>query len=99
VSRVFVLGFCMGGRMAFLSGSLGLELAGVIGFYGTLVGPWRSDAPEPVVGPARWGHRCWGCSGGADAAIPPEHVAAFERALTAAGVEHRLVTPGAPHSF
>ncbi len=38
--------------------------------------------------------------GGADAGIPPEAVAEFDRALTAAGVEHELVTyDGAPHSF
>jgi carboxymethylenebutenolidase len=100
VSRVFVLGFCMGGRMAFLAGALGLELAGVIGFYGTLVGPWRNDAPEPVTRAGQMGAPVLGLFGGADTAIPPEHVAAFERALTAAGVEHRLVTyEGAPHSF
>ena len=38
--------------------------------------------------------------GGADQAIPPEDVEAFEQALDAAGVEHELVTyDGAPHSF
>ena len=38
--------------------------------------------------------------GGADEGIPPEDVAAFEQALTEAGVEHELVTyDGAPHSF
>ena len=28
--------------------TLGLGLAGAIGLYGTLVGPWRNDAPAPV---------------------------------------------------
>ena len=38
--------------------------------------------------------------GGADAAIPADVVAEFDAALTAAGVEHEIVTyPGAPHSF
>jgi carboxymethylenebutenolidase len=37
---------------------------------------------------------------GADANITPETNAAFERALTEAGVEHELVAyDGAPHSF
>ena len=41
-----------------------------------------------------------GLMGGEDGAITPEDVDAFEQALTAAGVEHELVTyPGAPHSF
>ena len=38
--------------------------------------------------------------GGADEGIGADAVAAFELALGAAGVEHRVVTyPGAPHSF
>jgi carboxymethylenebutenolidase len=37
---------------------------------------------------------------GADQNITAEHNAAFDEALTAAGVEHEVVTyPGAPHSF
>jgi carboxymethylenebutenolidase len=100
VERVVTLGFCMGGRMAFLSATLGLGLAGVVGFYGTLVGPWRNDAPEPVERAASMDAQVLGLFGGADGAIPPDHVASFEQALTAAGVEQRLVTyPGAPHSF
>jgi carboxymethylenebutenolidase len=99
-ARVFTLGFCMGGRMSFLAATLGLQLAGVIGMYGTLVGPWRNDAPAPVDLAARFGSPVLGLFGGADEAIKPEHVTAFDGALSAAGVEHRLVTyPGAPHSF
>jgi carboxymethylenebutenolidase len=100
VERIFTIGFCMGGRMSFLAGTLGLDLAGVIGLYGTLVGPWRNDAPEPVALAARIGNPVLGLFGGADGAIPAEHREAFEGALTEAGVEHRLVTyDGAPHSF
>jgi carboxymethylenebutenolidase len=41
-----------------------------------------------------------GLYGGADQGIPAETVSAFDEALTAAGVDHRVVTyPGAPHSF
>jgi carboxymethylenebutenolidase len=41
-----------------------------------------------------------GLFGGADEHILPEHIAAFDQALTGAEVEHELVTyPGAPHSF
>ena len=37
---------------------------------------------------------------GDDQNIPPEHNAAFDEALTAAGVEHEIVVyDGAPHSF
>jgi len=97
---VFTLGFCMGGRMSFLAATLGLELAGVMGMYGTLVGPWRNDAPAPVDVVAQFTAPVLGLFGGADTVITPEHIAAFDTALSAAGVEHRLVTyPGAPHSF
>jgi carboxymethylenebutenolidase len=100
IERVFTIGFCMGGRMSFLAGSLGLDLTGVIGLYGTLVGPWRNDAPEPVALAPRIASPVLGLFGGADGAIPAEHREAFEAALTAAGVDHRLVTyDGAPHSF
>jgi carboxymethylenebutenolidase len=38
--------------------------------------------------------------GGADQGIPPETRDAFDRALDAAGIEHRTVVyEGAPHSF
>ena len=97
---VFTLGFCMGGRMSFLAGTLGLDLAGVIGFYGTLAGPWRNDAPAPVDVVGQIAAPVLGLFGGADTVITPDAIAAFDAGLTAAGTEHRLVSyPGAPHSF
>jgi carboxymethylenebutenolidase len=97
---VFTIGFCMGGRMSFLSATLGLDLAGVIGLYGTLAGPWRNDAPAPLDVASSFEAPVLGLFGGADDAITPDAVAAFDAALGAAGVDHRIVTyPGAPHSF
>ena len=97
---VFTIGFCMGGRMSFLAGTLGLDLAGVIGLYGTLAGPWRNDAPAPLDLIGSMASPVLGLFGGADAGITPDAVAAFDAALGAAGVDHRIVTyPGAPHSF
>ncbi len=99
-TAVFTLGFCMGGRMSFLAATLGLDLAGVMGMYGTLVGPWRNDAPAPVDEVSKIASPVLGLFGGADSAIAPEAIAAFDAGLSAAGVDHRLVTyPGAPHSF
>ena len=100
VRSVFTVGFCMGGRMSFLAATLGLGLAGVIGFYGTLVGQWRNDAPAPVDRTDAVQSPVLGLFGGADQAIAPEAIETFDAGLTTAGVEHRLVTyPGAPHSF
>ncbi len=56
--------------------------------------------PVPVDVAASMRGDILGLFGGADEAIPPEAVAAFDTALTDAGVAHRLVTyDGAPHSF
>jgi carboxymethylenebutenolidase len=49
VSAVFSVGFCYGGRLAFLSATRPeLELAGAIGFYGVPVGPGRAAMPAPA---------------------------------------------------
>lgn len=98
-ARVFVVGFCFGGRLAFVSGTLGLGLAGVIGFYGPPLGP-RNDTPAPAEVARAMGSPLLGLFGGADPAIPADMIARFEEALSAAGVPHELVTyPDAPHSF
>jgi carboxymethylenebutenolidase len=97
---VFTLGFCMGGRMSFLAATLGLDLAGVIGLYGTLAGPWRNDAPAPLDVVGAFEAPVLGLFGGADQGIAADQVAAFDAALDATGLDHRIVTyPGAPHSF
>jgi carboxymethylenebutenolidase len=98
--RVFTIGFCMGGRMSFLAATLGLGLDGVVGLYGTLEGRWRNDMPAPLDLIDEIASRVLGLFGGADAAITPDAIHAFDRGLTERHVEHRIVTyPGAPHSF
>ena len=100
VDELFTVGFCYGGRLAFLSATLGLDLAGSIGFYGVPAGPGRSDIPAPIDRVTEMASPILGLFGGADGGIPAESVAAFDDALTRAGVEHRLrVFDGAPHSF
>ena len=100
VTDTFTIGFCMGGRMSFLAATLGLDLAGVIGLYGTLQGPWRNDAPAPLDRLDRIASPVLGLFGGADGAITADAVAAFDRGLSGRGVDHRVVTyPAAPHSF
>ncbi len=100
LSRVFTVGFCFGGRLSFDAGTLGLDLAGVIGFYGPPVGPGRNDAPAPADVAERMASPVLGLFGAADEGIPASSIATFEAALTAARVDHRLIAyPGAPHSF
>jgi carboxymethylenebutenolidase len=97
---LFVTGFCMGGRNAFLSATLGLGLAGVIGFYGFPGGAARNDTPAPIDTVRTFDCPVLGIFGGADQAIPVTVVQNFRDALTGAGIENDLVVePDAPHSF
>ncbi|HXU85949.1 MAG TPA: dienelactone hydrolase family protein [Verrucomicrobiae bacterium] len=100
VEALFTTGFCFGGRLAYLTATLGLGLAGTIGFYGIPVGPGRAGTPAPADVADQMTNPILGLWAGADAATSPEAVDQFDRALSAAGVEHRFVTfEGAPHSF
>ena len=99
VSKVFTVGFCMGGRQSWLAAAGGHGLAGAVGFYGR---PGLSQDGKP--GPAQLAPRIeapvLALQAGADQNILPEHNEAFEQALADAGVEHELVVyEGAPHSF
>ena len=100
VEALFTVGFCFGGRLAYLTATLGLGLAGAIGFYGIPIGSGRGGTPAPADVTGRMSNPLLGIWGGADGATSAEAVAEFDRALTASGVEHRFVTyEGAPHSF
>jgi len=100
VRSLFATGFCMGGRIAFLTATLGLGTAGVIGFYGWPTGPARNDTPAPADVASAMEGSVLGIFGGADQGITASIVEEFEAALSTAAVDHRLVTyPGAPHSF
>jgi carboxymethylenebutenolidase len=96
---VFTVGFCFGGRMSWLAAAEGHALAGAIGFYGR-PGPLADGTPGAAQRAGELAAPILGLMGGADQAISADDVSAFERALTAAGVEHELIRyPGAPHSF
>jgi carboxymethylenebutenolidase len=100
VRTLFTIGFCFGGRLAFLSATLDLGLDGVIGLYGAPTGPARNDMPAPVDTAGQFRSPVLGLFGGADPGIPASAIAEFDRALEGAGVDHRFVTyPDAPHSF
>ena len=98
-SSVFTVGFCLGGRHSWLAAAAGHHLAGAVGFYGR-PGVTSDGEPGPEQRADELEAPILGLMGGADQAIGADDVAAFETALTAAGVEHELVTyAGAPHSF
>jgi carboxymethylenebutenolidase len=97
-AAVFTVGFCFGGRNSWLAAVSGHDLAGAVGFYGM---PGERNG---VPGPTQRAHEIrapiLALQAGDDVNITKEHNAAFDRALTEAGVEHEIIVyPGAPHSF
>jgi carboxymethylenebutenolidase len=98
--RIFVLGFCMGGRQAFFASAEHAELAGVVGFYGRLGTREGEDETPPKGRVSRMRAPVLGLFGGADPGIPKTEIDEFDRALKDAGVKRHIETyPGAPHSF
>jgi carboxymethylenebutenolidase len=89
---IFTVGFCFGGRASWLAAADQDGLAGAVGFYGR-PGDAIERADEikaPILA----------LQAGADQHISAQDNAAFDQALTSAGVEHEVVTyEGAPHSF
>ncbi|MEO6351119.1 MAG: dienelactone hydrolase family protein, partial [Candidatus Limnocylindrales bacterium] len=95
VHHVFTVGFCMGGRLSFLCATLDeLGLAGVIGFYGGVVGEGRGGMPAPLelAQAGQFRAPVLGLFGGTDSGIPRDTIDAFGDALTDAGVQSDLVT-------
>ena len=97
-TTLFSIGFCFGGRASWVAAASGHGLAGAIGFYGS---PTRErGGPSVVQRAAQIECPILALQAGDDQGITAEDNAAFERALTDAGVEHEIVTyDGAPHSF
>ncbi len=100
VRSLFTIGFCFGGRLSLLASTLGLNLAGVVAFYGWPVGSFHAGMPAPAEMADQTAAPVLAIFGGADEGIPPDDVAALDAALAGAGVEHTVLTyPNAPHSF
>jgi len=95
---IFTVGFCFGGSSSWLAATAGHDLAGAVGFYGRTTA--RPGHPSPTELADRMEAPILALQAGADQNITPEMNAAFDAALSAAGVEHELVVyDGAPHSF
>ena len=100
VTRLFSIGFCMGGRLSFLQAASSIGFDGVIGFYGWPVGRSSAGLAAPVDEAARFACPVLAIWGGTDDGIGPDAVRAFDAAMDAAGAARRSVTyPDAPHSF
>ncbi|GCE28612.1 carboxymethylenebutenolidase [Dictyobacter alpinus] len=96
----FLVGFCLGGTLSFLSGTQqDFGFAGVIGFY---AGMSRNMGGEGTLldRAAQIKYPLLGLFGGADQGIPNEQVQEFEQKLKQSGIPNEVISyPGAPHSF
>jgi len=98
-TSIFTVGFCFGGAASWLASAYVPGLAGAVGFYGR-PHPGRNGAPSPRDKAGEMRAPILALQGGADEHITAEDNAAFDAALTAAGVEHEVRSyDGAPHSF
>lgn len=96
--NVISLGFCMGGRFAFLTADHRFGLAGAIGLYG--FPDELNGAPGPIQLAAQLTAPILGMFAGADEGIPASMVTAFDESLAAAGNPHEIITyPDAVHGF
>jgi len=98
-TAIFTVGFCFGGSNSWNAAAAGHGLSGAVGFYGSPTRE-RGGAPSTVARVDRMECPIVALQAGDDGHITHEDNAAFDEALTRAGVEHELVEyPGAPHSF
>jgi carboxymethylenebutenolidase len=94
-AEVACWGFCMGGRLAYVSAARVGGLSGAVAYYGHLQAEPGRLSPLQLAGEIRV--PVLGIFGGADPGIPADQVSAFQAALK---TDKEVVTyPGAPHGF
>ena len=94
-SAVACWGFCMGGRLAYVSAARVSGLSGAVAYYGHLQAEAGRLSPVQLATEIRI--PVLGIFGGADPGITADQIASFRDALT---TEKEIVTyPGAPHGF
>jgi dienelactone hydrolase len=91
--HIAAIGYCFGGSVALELGRSGADLVGIVVFHGGLKTTRPEDAKN-IKG------KVLVCTGGDDAFIPPEQVAAFEDEMRKGGVDWEVnVYGGAHHAF
>jgi len=88
--RLGATGYCFGGTVALELARSGADLAGVVSFHGGLKTSRPGDAKN-IKG------KILICTGGDDAFVPPEQVAAFEDEMRQAGVDWQVIVYGGAH--
>ena len=100
-SRLGIVGFCMGGRVAFLIAAASTSFKAAVDFYGGGVySKWGSDRPAPFELAAQVSCPVQGHFGELDKNPSPEEMRRLEAELTRLGKEHEFFFyPDAPHGF
>jgi dienelactone hydrolase len=88
--RLGAIGYCFGGTVALELARSGADLAGLVAFHGGLKTDRPGDAKN-IKG------KVLICTGGDDAFVPPEQVAAFEEEMRQAGVDWQVIVYGGAH--
>jgi dienelactone hydrolase len=92
-SQLAAIGYCFGGTAVLELGRSGADVKGIVSFHGGLSSPTPQDARNIKA-------KVLVLHGAADPFVKPEEVAAFEKEMTDANVNYRLIKyPGAMHGF
>jgi len=100
VARMALVGFCLGGRVAFLIAAH-RPLGATVGFYGGGIVHGRSDTRPSLLDLAPGMKSPWlGLFGGLDETIPADELDVLEKALAACPLDTQVVRyPDAGHAF
>jgi dienelactone hydrolase len=91
--RIAAIGYCFGGTVALELARSGADLAGVVSFHGGLDTSRPEDAKN-IKG------KILVCTGGEDAFVPPQQIAAFEDEMRKGNVDWQVnIYSGAHHAF
>jgi carboxymethylenebutenolidase len=100
-SRLGIVGFCMGGRIAFLMAAVSKSFKAAVDFYGGgIYSKWGNDRPAPSALAPDISCPIQGHFGELDKSPPPDEMRGLDAELRRLGKEHEFYFyPDAPHAF
>jgi carboxymethylenebutenolidase len=97
--KLGVTGYCMGGRLAlFAAGHFGGRVAAAASFHGSRLATDDPDSPH-LLAPKMKGVKVYVAGAIEDASFPDDQKQRLDEALTAAGVDHTVLTYPAKHGW
>lgn len=101
MSKLAIIGHCMGGRMAMLGASTHSQISAVVDYYGgNLFKPWSDDGPPPFDLLKDMKAKVIGFSGDQDQNPAPADMDKISAELKRCGIEHEFhLYKGAGHAF